>query len=67
MKEALSEKVQIMAPPSLLARIDDWRFANRVATRSRAMRDLLAIALREESEKGAASAATDPRHGSTNP
>lgn len=48
MKEGLTEKVQIMVPPSLIQQIDDWRFANRVASRSRAMRSLMEIALSEE-------------------
>jgi metal-responsive CopG/Arc/MetJ family transcriptional regulator len=47
-KEGLTEKVQIMVPPSLIQQIDDWRFANRVASRSRAMRSLMEIALSEK-------------------
>jgi metal-responsive CopG/Arc/MetJ family transcriptional regulator len=66
MKEGLTEKVQIMVPPSLIQQIDDWRFANRVTSRSRAMRKLLALALVNE-EKGPAEAATSPSHVTHNP
>lgn len=44
-KEALTDKVQIMIEPSLIRRIDDWRFENRVSSRSSAMRKLLEAAL----------------------
>lgn len=53
MKEGLTEKVQIMVQPSLIQQIDDWRFTNRVASRSRAMRKLIEKALGTEEQKGA--------------
>lgn len=66
--EGLTEKVQIMAPPSLIQQIDDWRFANRVSSRSRAMRELLTMALGSKEEKSAGEAATsNPRHVTVNP
>jgi hypothetical protein len=36
-----------MIEPSLVERIDDWRFANRVSSRSRAMRRLMELSLRD--------------------
>ncbi|KQZ19326.1 hypothetical protein ASD50_07520 [Mesorhizobium sp. Root552] len=62
MKEGLTEKVQIMVAPRLIEQIDDWRFANRVSSRSRAMRKLLTMALGNEEAKGPAEAATSPSH-----
>jgi len=41
----LTQKIQIMVPPLLVQRIDDWRFANRMTTRAKAMRALLSLAL----------------------
>ncbi|MCL7999918.1 hypothetical protein M8994_16910 [Brucella sp. 21LCYQ03] len=63
MKEALSAKVQIMIEPSLIKKIDDWRFTNRVSSRSRAMRELLKTILSDEKAKGPAEAATSPSQG----
>lgn len=51
MRGALTEKVQIMIDEGLVARIDDWRFANRSNSRSQAMRDLIVRAL-DEASKG---------------
>lgn len=65
MSVSLSEKIQVMFDPRLVKRIDDWRFANRIASRSDAVRQLIAIGLNEKN--GAAEAATSPRHGPTNP
>lgn len=66
-REGLTAKIQIMIEPSLIARIDDWRFERRIGSRSRAMRELLTIILDTQEEKGSAEAATSPSHSSTNP
>ncbi|WP_338722394.1 hypothetical protein [Devosia sp. XK-2] len=65
--EAKSAKVQIMIEPSLVARIDDWRFENRVGSRSEAMRNLISRAMDAENEKGPAATAIAPDHEPTNP
>jgi len=44
-KGGLTEKVQIMVDPEMIRRIDDWRFANRISSRSLAMRSLIESAL----------------------
>jgi hypothetical protein len=41
----LTERVIIPLSPELLARIEDYRFENRVTSRAEAMRQLLASAL----------------------
>lgn len=61
-REQASQKFQLMIEPSLIARIDTWRFANRVPSRASAFRTLLNDALKA---KGPASAPTLPSHGST--
>lgn len=58
MKEGRTAKVQLMAEPSLIARIDDWRFEHRVGSRSMAMRQLIGNAL--DKKEGPAEAATSP-------
>ena len=50
MKGGLTEKVQIMVEPEMIRRIDDWRFANRVPTRSLAMRSLIESALEQSAQ-----------------
>lgn len=62
MKEALGAKFQLMIEPSLIERIDDWRFENRIPSRAKAVRCLVLTALDQKHEKSAASDATDPRH-----
>ena len=32
-------------PPSLVEKVDDWRFANRIPTRAKAVRKLIEVAL----------------------
>ena len=39
------EKLQVMAADSEIASIDDWRFANRVGSRSAAIRSLIYLGL----------------------
>lgn len=51
-KESLTAKIQIMIEPSLIARIDDWRFERRIGSRSKAMRELLNIVLDDQKTKG---------------
>lgn len=62
MKEARSAKVQLMVEPSLIGRIDDWRFTNRVGSRSQAMRSLINSGLDAATAKGPAEAPTSPSH-----
>lgn len=66
-KEGLTSKIQIMIEPSLLRRLDDWRFANRIGSRSSAMRQLIKRGLGLDQTKGPAEAATSPSHGSNDP
>lgn len=58
-KEGLTDKVQIMIEPSLIRRIDDWRFENRVSSRSNAMRKLLKVALDQLSPDAHTKTATE--------
>ena len=44
-EEPRDKRVPIMLTASEVAQIDDWRFANRVATRSEAVRRLFRIGL----------------------
>lgn len=67
MKEGLTAKFQLMIEPSLLERIDDWRFNNRVSSRAHAMRQLMMSALDNNEENGPAEAATSPSHVTSNP
>jgi hypothetical protein len=60
--KGLTAKVQLMVEPSLIQQIDDWRYANRVTSRSKAMRRLIALSLETEKAKGPAEAATSPSH-----
>ena len=39
------ERVTVMMTPDEVKRIDDWRFANRVGTRSDAIRRMIALVL----------------------
>ncbi|MGF1543489.1 MAG: hypothetical protein ACFB00_03130 [Parvularculaceae bacterium] len=56
-REKRVEKLQIMASDSEITAIDDWRFANRAASRSAAIRSLILLGLAfsashpDESEK----------------
>ena len=63
MREAKTEKVQIMAEPSLVRRIDDWRFANRLGSRALAMRRLIDLALLTDEQKSPAGTAIPPGQG----
>lgn len=44
--ELKTERVQIVISPSELKAIDDWSFANRIRSRSEAIRQLLELGLR---------------------
>jgi len=67
MIEGRTAKVQIMIEPTLVAKIDDWRFANRVGSRSHAMRRLLNKGIEAEKEKGPAATAIAPDLNTTHP
>ena len=45
MDEANSERIITPMPKSLVEAIDDFRFSNRVASRSEAIRQLIALGL----------------------
>lgn len=53
MSEPKSERVIVPLPPTLLAAIDDYRFARRIASRAEAMRQLflLGLAAAEEGQE----------------
>ena len=46
-----ANRVPIMMSSSELVAVDDWRFTNRIATRSEAIRRLCKIGLETESKK----------------
>lgn len=50
--EPRDKRVPIMLTASEIALIDDWRFENRVATRSDAIRRLCRIGLEAETKAG---------------
>ncbi len=56
MSERKSERVPVMFEPSLLRRVDDYRFYNRMGSRAKALRHLVEVGLREEPETKKASA-----------
>lgn len=54
-REARTERFQLMMEPSLVKRVDDWRYANRVTSRALAIRRLLDAGLDgTEKQKGPA-------------
>lgn len=63
MNEARSARLVMMLEPSLLKRIDDFRFTSRSNSRASAVRDLVELALKN----GPAGAPTPPSLGSSNP
>lgn len=54
MSERKTERVPVMFEPSLLKEIDDYRFANRIGSRAKAVRRLIEVGLVElnETQKG---------------
>ena len=51
-EELKTERIQIVISPSELRAIDDWAFANRIRSRSEAIRRLVKLGLEApESEK----------------
>jgi metal-responsive CopG/Arc/MetJ family transcriptional regulator len=56
-----------MVEPSLVARIDDWRFQNRIGSRSQAMRSLIQNAIKADEENGPAATAIAPDLNTTHP
>jgi Arc/MetJ-type ribon-helix-helix transcriptional regulator len=56
--ELKTERVCIMMTPSEITAIDDWRFSNRVASRSDAIRKLLQLSL--DAENATKKQAKDP-------
>jgi Arc/MetJ-type ribon-helix-helix transcriptional regulator len=49
-EEPLDQRIQIMMSKSDIAALDDWRFANRVGSRSEAIRQLIAKGLEAEAQ-----------------
>lgn len=49
--EAKTVRFPMMVEPSLIERIDEWSFSNRVRTRSEAVRLLVRKGLSEDHEK----------------
>jgi len=52
MDEANSERIITPMPKSLVEAIDDFRFSNRVASRSEAIRQLIAMGLEAAKSQG---------------
>lgn len=52
-KELKDHRVPIMMSDEEIHAVDDWRFANRIATRSEAIRRLCKIALAHEAKGNA--------------
>ena len=52
--ELKTERLQIVVEPSVLGRIDDFRFGHRIGSRSEATRRLLIKALEAEAKEGEA-------------
>jgi Arc/MetJ-type ribon-helix-helix transcriptional regulator len=48
--EAITERIVISLPPGLLARVQDYRFANRYNSQSACVRKLLELALDAETK-----------------
>lgn len=67
MSEGRTTRCQMLIEPSLVARIDDWRFSRRIASRAHAMRELMVAGLEAVHEKGSAEAATSPSQINSNP
>lgn len=57
MEQRKTERVPIMFDPKLLKEVDDYRFANRIASRGKAVRRLIEIGLTELKETQKADAA----------
>lgn len=55
--ELKTERFQIMVEPSVVRRIEDFRFGNRIASRSEAARRLLLLGLAEQEKAEAATTA----------
>lgn len=53
-EELKTERLQIVVEPSVLGRIDDFRFNSRIGSRSEATRRLLIKALDAEAKQGKA-------------
>ncbi len=54
--ELKTERLQIVIEPSVVERINDYRFENRIDSRSEAARRLLLSGLKAENEKADAAA-----------
>jgi metal-responsive CopG/Arc/MetJ family transcriptional regulator len=53
MQEMKTERVPVMFEPSVLREIDNYRFENRIGSRSMAVRKLIEAALETETKKAA--------------
>ena len=58
----LDQRLHLMLSEPEVQAIDDWRFANRVASRSEAIRRLIARGLAAEREDTQAGKASSPRN-----
>lgn len=56
--ELKTERLLMMVEPSLMVRIDDYRFGERIHSRAEAVRRLIESALANEKAEAAVSAAT---------
>lgn len=59
MKERKSCHIHMLVEPSLIERVDEWGFTNRIRSRADAIRQLVNVGLKT---KGAAGTAIPPRH-----
>lgn len=57
-EELKTERLQIVVEPRILSRIDDFRFGQRIGSRSEAARRLLVKGLAAENEKAEVVGAT---------
>ncbi len=55
-QEQKTERLQLVIEPSIVERINDYRFDNRIESRSEAARRLLLSGLKAENEKADAAA-----------
>lgn len=64
-REPMSARLVMMLEPSVISRVDDYRFEKRIGSRAEAVRQLLVSGLNIE-RIGPAGAATPPGRGSNN-
>lgn len=59
--EKKSERIPVVLTPSLLNRIEDWRFTRRIPSRSDAIRQLIELGLERSAEEDPAQSAKKTR------